>query len=72
MYFDSLQSLLTMDGHGMFVWPAYLVTVLVVTGMMVAPVRRRRRLLQQLSGDLRRAGTPGAHTVEEGSDASGA
>ena len=30
MYFDSLQSLLHMDGHGVYVWAAYLVTLLVV------------------------------------------
>ena len=72
MYFDSLQALLEMDGHGMFVWPAYLVTVLVVTWILVAPLRRRQRLLRQLSGDMRRAGATGGRPVEEGSDASGA
>ena len=72
MYFESLQAVLAMDGHGVFVWPAYLVTLLVVIGMLVAPLSRRRRLLRELSGDIRRAGAALENPVEEGGDASGA
>ena len=55
MYFDSLQEIIAMDGHGMFVWSAYLVTGAVIALLLAAPVRRRRRLLRQLSGELRRS-----------------
>ena len=55
MYFDSLHAVLTMQGHGGYVWTAYLVTVVVIVGMLLAPMRRRTRLLRQLSGELRRA-----------------
>lgn len=61
MYFDSLAAALTMDGHGAFVWSAYAITLLVLAAILVAPWRRQRRLLRQLSGQLRReAGAPPA------------
>jgi heme exporter protein D len=63
MYFDSLQALLTMDGHGLYVWTAYLVTVVVIALVLLAPLRRKKRFLRQLSGELKRAqdapGKPG-------------
>ena len=55
MYFDSLESLLAMEGHGLFVWSAYLVTAAVVAYLLLSPVRRRRRLLRELAGVARRA-----------------
>ena len=55
MYFDSFEALLAMDGHGVFVWSAYLVTVLVIAYMLLSPLRRRRRLLRELAGAQRRA-----------------
>jgi heme exporter protein D len=55
MYFDSFQALLTMNGHGIYVWPAYLITIVVIIAVLVAPVRRRNRLLEQLlAAELRR------------------
>ena len=60
MYFDSLHALLTMDGHGVYVWTAYLVTVAVIATVLLAPVRRRKRFLLQLAAELKRAqGMPG-------------
>ena len=55
MYFDSFQALLTMNGHGIYVWPAYLITIVVIMAVLIAPVRRRNRLLGQLAAELRRA-----------------
>jgi heme exporter protein D len=54
MYFDSLRSALLMDGHGVFVWTAYGLTLLVLLLLVLTPWRRRRRLLLQLRGQLRR------------------
>ncbi len=54
MYFHSLDAVLHMDGHGAFVWSAYLITAAVVTVMLLAPRRRQRRFLRQLAGELRR------------------
>lgn len=66
MYFDNLQDLLAMDGHGLYVWMAYFVTLAIIALVLIAPVRRSRRILQQLAGDLRRAEhTTGAGAVKE-------
>ena len=59
MYFDSLQAMLHMDGHGPFVWAAYAITCLVLVLMLLMPGRRSRRQLRQRAGELRRhQGTP--------------
>lgn len=55
MYFDSLPALLTMEGHGVYVWTAYLVSTAVVAALLIAPLRRRKRLLRQLARELKRA-----------------
>ena len=54
MYFDSFQALLTMNGHGIYVWPAYLITIVVIMAVLIAPVRRSNRLLEQLAAQIRR------------------
>lgn len=59
LYFRSVDALLDMEGHGAFVWSAYLITTLVVLAMLLLPLRRKRRFLRQLAGELkRREGSP--------------
>ena len=53
-YFDSWHALLTMDGHGPYVWAAYGLTLLVMGAMVIAPLRRKRRFMQEQQGRLRR------------------
>jgi heme exporter protein D len=55
MYFDSLHALLTMEGHGVYVWTAYLLTIVVIAAAMLSPLRRRKRFLLQLAAELERA-----------------
>lgn len=54
MYFDSLGAALAMDGHGAFVWSAYAITLLVLAVLLIVPGRRRRRLLREIGGELKR------------------
>jgi heme exporter protein D len=56
MYFEDFNALLTMDGHGTFVWTAYLIALVVIAVVLVAPARRRKRILRQLGGELKRTG----------------
>jgi|GWRWMinimDraft_6_1066014.scaffolds.fasta_scaffold689712_1 heme exporter protein D len=58
MYFASLHALLVMEGHGVYVWTAYLVTLLVIALTLLLPLRRSRRLLQQSALEARRAQGP--------------
>ncbi len=64
MYFESLDALLYMDGHGAFVWAAYFITAVVVIGMLLLPRRREARLLKQMAGDLRRQRVAGTASEE--------
>ena len=54
MYFDSVQAAMTMDGHGVYVWMAYLVAIAVIAIVLVAPTLRSKRILKQLAGEHRR------------------
>jgi len=65
MYFDSLAAALQMDGHGAFVWSAYLITLGVVVFILYAPRRRERRFLRQLEGQIRRSGVDASGAGKE-------
>lgn len=54
MYFDSIEAMMTMDGHGIYVWPAYLITIAVIAFILLSPQRRQRRILTQRAQELRR------------------
>ena len=54
MYFDSLSAALQMDGHGVYVWSAYLITLAVVATVLILPGRREKALRRQLQGILKR------------------
>jgi len=54
MYFESLSAALHMDGHGVFVWSAYLITIFVIGWLLIVPVRREKLFFQQLQGKLKR------------------
>jgi len=49
MYFESVSDLLTMDGHGPYVWSAYAIVTVAMLVAVVAPVRRHRAIVRQLS-----------------------
>jgi len=55
MYFHDLDNLVNMDGHGAFVWAAYAISLATILLMLLAPLRRRRRLLREIDGELRRS-----------------
>jgi len=86
MYFESFQTALAMDGHGVFVWTAYAITLAVLVLLVTVPRRREQRVRRQLaarfkrnepvSGALNRAAagahnSPAAGATRESSDASG-
>lgn len=47
MQFGSLQALITMDGHGAYVWSSYAAFVLVVMALVMITVFQRRRIIAQ-------------------------
>lgn len=56
MYFADFSQLWHMDGHGPFVWSAYAIVLLVLIGLVRAPLARRRRVLERVRNRLRAAG----------------
>lgn len=57
MQFDSLQAFIHMDGHGVFVWAVYGITLLVLSALLIAPLRKNRRFFLQQSMQLKRQQT---------------
>jgi heme exporter protein D len=53
--FESLQQLLTMDGHGSYVWTAVLVSMAVMLWLIVSPLLDSRRALKEVARDIARA-----------------
>ena len=54
MYFASFHDLLTMDGHGIYVWSAVGFTLVVLAWLVVAPVLSHRTGLKEVARDLLR------------------
>ena len=56
MSFESFADFLAMDRHGLFVWSAYGLCLLVLLLNVALPVLARRRYLQQVARRARREG----------------
>ena len=50
MYFENFADLMTMSGHGVYVWGVVCVSLLVLGAMSVIPVLQYRRRMRQLEG----------------------
>ena len=53
-YFADFQSFLLMDGHGIYVWSALIITLLVMVWLIVSPLISRRALLKEVARDIQR------------------
>ncbi len=45
MYFDSVNDLINMAGHGIFVWSSYGITLLALLSLIIYPLRKKQKLL---------------------------
>ncbi len=54
MYFASACAALQMEGHGGYVWSAYLIAVVVLAVVIILPRRRAKAFVRQLQGTLKR------------------
>ena len=59
MRFDSVQEFMVMDGHGVYVWLAYAITLLVLTANLWWPnyvrgvfIRSEKRFRQMTDGEI--------------------
>lgn len=47
MFFDSFAEFLAMGKHGFYVWLCYGITALVIIANILAPIRQRKKLIEQ-------------------------
>jgi len=47
MFFDSFAEFLAMGKHGFYVWLCYGITALVIVVNVLAPMRQRKKLIEQ-------------------------
>lgn len=56
MQFESLTALWEMGGHGAYVWSAYGIGIFTLVAIIVMPLQRSRRVVNELrNGEQRRA-----------------
>ena len=60
MSFDSFTDFVAMGGHARFVWPAYVLGLVVLAGLVWAPIRARRRFFAVEGERARRHGSSDA------------
>lgn len=48
MYFDSIQALWSMGGHGAYVWVAYGVSLLIMVWSIISPLKDYRKQLKNI------------------------
>jgi heme exporter protein D len=54
MYFDNIEALLYMNGHGVYVWSSVAVTVAAMLWLVITPLFKRRALLNEVRRDIQR------------------
>jgi heme exporter protein D len=54
MSFDSFSDFLQMGGHGLYVWLSYGMGLIILLMAGVSPMREKRRVLRQLTQQLKR------------------
>ena len=48
MYFDSLQQLMSMNGHGVFVWSSFAISAVVMIGLIVIPLKQKQAAMRNI------------------------
>ncbi|MFK0571055.1 heme exporter protein CcmD [Endozoicomonas sp.] len=48
MYFDSWAGFLAMEGHGLYVWSAYVIAMMVIAYNLIAPLLAKRRVVAEV------------------------
>lgn len=70
MYFDSLQQLVFMDGHGIYVWSAFIISLTVMVGLVVKPLCQNKQEFKNIQLHIRLQQVNQAAAQKEASDAS--
>ena len=57
MHFETLAEALFMEGHGLYVWSAYAITLIPAIAMIVLPLRRLKRYRDWIDSDMAECST---------------
>ena len=57
MSFSSVSEFVAMGGHGLYVWSAYALTLLVILFNLIRPMQLRQRFIKEQSRYIRREET---------------
>lgn len=70
MYFDSIQQLIFMDGHGIYVWSAFSISLVVMIGLMIKPLRQKKQAFKNIQLQIKLQQVNQAAAEQEDSNAS--
>lgn len=54
MHFDNFSDFIAMGGHAAYVWPCYLITLVVMVLNVILPARAKKRFLVEQARQFRR------------------
>lgn len=54
MAFETFADFIAMGKHGPFVWAAYGITLIIIVANIIAPLRRKKALMQQIQRKIQR------------------
>ena len=69
MYLDSLQQLIFMDGHGIYVWSAFVLSISVMAGLIVKPLCKKKQEFKNIQLHVKLQQVKQSAIQEEGSNA---
>ena len=69
MYFDSLQQLMSMNGHGVFVWSAFTISAVVMIGLIVIPLKQKQAAMRNIELQIKLRASQQAAKQQEVADA---
>ena len=70
MYFDTIQQLLNMDGHGIYVWSAFCISIAVMSALVVKPLCQAKQEFNNVKLHIKLQQVNQAAMQSESSDAS--
>ena len=69
MYFDSLQQLIWMNGHGIYVWSSFAIAAVVMIGLIVKPLRQKQVAMRNIELQIKLQASKQAAKQKEVADA---
>jgi heme exporter protein D len=69
MYFDSLQQLIWMNGHGIYVWSSFAISAVIMIGLIVKPLRQKQAVMRNIELQIKLQASKQAVKQQEVADA---